>query len=81
MRKLWKGSRGVEGQRERKMWRKRASGRGLSSSISLSRGDEQRDGEPCKLGKTLDQGELRARWRFSDGEGKKRQGVTAENAE
>lgn len=82
MRKLWRGLRGPEGQRERKMlWSKRASGRGLSSSSSLSGGDERRAGEPCELGKALDRGELRERWRASDGEGKKRQGVIVENAE
>lgn len=39
MRRLWRGSRGPEGQRERKMlWSRRASG--LSSSSSLGGGDE-----------------------------------------
>lgn len=73
--------RGLEEQRERKMWIKRASGRGLSSSGSLSGGDGQGAGKPCELGKMLDQGELRERWRASDGEGKKSWGVIAENAE
>lgn len=77
IRKQWRGPRGLEGQRERKMlWSKRASGRGLSSSLSLSRGDE-----PCKLGKALDPGERRERRRASNREGKKRRGVIAESAE
>lgn len=81
MRKLWRGSRGLEGQRERKMWSKRPSGHGLSSSSSLSGGDKRRAGEPCEPGRALDPGELRGRWRDSDGEGRKSRGVVAENAE
>lgn len=46
--------------------------------LFLSRKDEQRAGAPGELGKLQEQGELRERWRASDGEGQKSISESAE---